>query len=195
MKFKNYNTYKCHIFRKHSKLNENRLKLSTAIQTKDNNETPENIYSFDEFEKEVFNDMTVLNDPKSNSVVKIFAELLLLLKSKHSISDQVLISIVERVQTVLFYVHDIFKNIVMNMDMNSLTSNEILQKFNNLKNDELDLKPLSTKYRWEKYFSENFSYVFPIEIDVGVSKGNVPLVVHYIPIIQNLRKLLENMKE
>ena len=55
-----------------------------------------------------------------------------------------------------------------------------------------DKGPLSTEYRRKQFYKENFSYVNPISIYLGLDKDNIKRYYEYVPIIQTVEVLLKD---
>ena len=56
-------------------------------------------------------------------------------------------------------------------------------------------KNLSSEYKRNKYIQEHFKYVPPIEIVLNkeeVSRGEAKEVIHYVPVTQSFKHLLED---
>jgi hypothetical protein len=165
--FKNFNSFSVHLSRNHrfnyqaNNDNTNKSKICEKENASDVCEITEKSH-----ENSLLNENIDLN--------KNFGYFLLTLKSKFSVTDEILNYLIEQIDNII---SELFKFI----------PNEYKDVSKNL----LSLNNFRSKHLRTVFFKRNYLLTTPIEINLGTNAFNKKLSYYYVPILENLKNLLD----
>ena len=200
--YTNVNSLKSHVYRNHRELTNNDsctkpnldYGFKRNVSEKSVFAVPSTSLTFDlipdttDTSEPVLSENIKQNNEKSENIVHQIAFLMLKLKSKNGITDEVLQFFINELKNICDAVCLSYNDILDKYSIDPVIKEEIKQNISK----KIDFKEISTKYRWEKYFKAHFPVVLPRKIFIGKNKAHKRCHITYVPILENLKSLFSD---
>ena len=105
-------------------------------------------------------------------------------------------------KTCINFTHEIGSLLESNNDilfnkLKNVVPNEYINKISDIFNTQYlncinPIKSISSKYTLEKYINNNFNYIKPIEIILGIDINNKNNIYHYVSILYSLKQYIKH---
>lgn len=205
-KFRVKSTFSSHLSRKHANTNR---KVSPGLLidepcrfdndlndvTHENNNAEMNI----DLESSSDQDEPNLEEDFTELFLKNLALFYMKLTAKHHVPATTIQMIVSEMKSM----HDLsqncfgkyLKNKLRDIEVPEIQINDVIEGFspNDIFNSVHESKgPLSTEYRRKQFYKQNFNFVEPISLHLGLDNNNVERYFEYVPIIKSIEELLKD---
>lgn len=196
--FKNFNSFKSHFFRKHNSSIEC-LNSNNNITTSVNNcvLTEDNQINYNNNQNPVVD--IVVNDvvqvqPNDLNLTKDLGHLFLKMKSVNGISESVIGTVLSEVKNIVLKNNEKIRTNIQEIVSSNSVSPVIQNQLQNVIPSFDSFSQISSTYSRTNYYKKNFNYVPPQEISLGNNNMHTDCKYHYIPLLDNLKSLLEQEK-